>query len=820
MKRLFDVYGGFVSRRPWIALALVLAITIVAIVGLSVTAPQADPEESFLPSGSELVAAQGALDESFPQFAALESIQVVLRGPVLTPGGVVDSLMTNRAVVETPELAPMLIDERPPVSIGGLVLAMVAGPGGDPRSVDPATLSQADIDAAIADPANAGLAETLESFIARDGDGAIVGGIGVIVVNAVGSEQEVVDAQLAADEAVQAVPLAAVDAARTFSPGKLTADSDAAAAFAVLMLVAFVVIGILLFVFYRQLSDVFLSLGGLILTIVWALGFQGLLGPDGLGVIGAPSVMAQMVPIILIGLCVDYGIQVTSRYRETVVEGEAAREGVSDAVSHVMLPLGLAGGTTIISFLTNLAGDIDGMADFGVVAGVGVASGLIVFLTGVPAARVLLDRRNEARGREPFSRLMNDAIPGAGPLVERLSAASVAKPGAILALTGVFTLVMAGLATQVESEFDQADFVTQGSDSAEDIRFIDEFLGGNTEPVTVLIESDVTSDRTLRNLLDLSEGLEDPVQKPDAVAGPVTSSLGVVASNLPLDAQAELNTLDFGADNPFVVESAVIEEALDIIEGADPAAFASVVAYGAGDDVDRMLVQFDAFSGDLEATRSLIEEVDGLWLGPDEEVTAISGQIIGLEVSDSLTESQGNSIVLTVLAALIVLVLFFWATEFRPMLAVLSVLPIGLVLVWVLGTMAILGYSYNVITAMITALSIGIGVDYTIHVTHRFLEEREHGSHTLAEALAKVMRTTGGALIGSALTTALGFLVLVFAPVPPMGQFGLLTAITVGYSLVAAIVVLPPMLVIWAAYHDWRAVHLGGLEIAVREEEE
>ena len=45
-----------------------------------------------------------------------------------------------------------------------------------------------------------------------------------------------------------------------------------------------------------------------------------------------------------------------------------------------------------------------------------------------------------------------------------------------------------------------------------------------------------------------------------------------------------------------------------------------------------------------------------------------------------------------------------------------------------------------------------------------------------------------------------------------MGQFGLLTAITVLYSLIAAIVVLPPMLVIWAAYHDWRIEHMTHVE--------
>lgn len=792
-------------------MGLVGAITVVAIFGFSLTVDQADPEDSFLPSGSALVAAQDALEESFPQFASLEAVQVVLRGDVLTPGGVVDSIATNAAVLGNEDLAQYLVAERPPVSIGGLILTMIAGPGGDPTTVDPSSLTQADIDDAIA-TAPAPLAAALEDLVARDSTGAVVGGIGVVTVNAAGEPQDVIDAQLAADRAVKDVELVALESARTFSSGKLTDDSDAAAAFALLMLAALGVIALLLFVFYRQISDVVLSVGGLILTIVWALGFQGLLGPDGLGIIGAPSVMGQMVPIIMIGLCVDYGIQVTSRYRESLAEGSDSESAMGEGVSHVMLPLGLAGTTTIISFFTNVFGDIDGMADFGIVAGVGVASGLIVFLTGVPAARVLLDRRRVAAGKPLSKQLMNNAIPGAGALVERISAVSVAKPAAILAVTGAFTVLMGGLATQVESEFDSADFVARGSESAEDIDFLDDFLGGNTEPVTVLIESDITSDRTLRNMLDLSEGLEDPVQQPDAVASDVNSSLGVFFEELPLETQAEIAALNVGTDNPLVIPPDIVQASLDIMEASDPEGFAAVVAYGDGDTGDRTLVQFDALSGDADATGALIGDIEGLWLGPDEEVASLSGQIIGLEVSDSLTDSQGTSIVLTILAAVFVLLVFFWITEFRPMLAVLSVLPIGLVLIWVLGTMALLGYSYNVITAMITALSIGIGVDYTIHVTHRFVEEREHGSHSLSDALSKVMTTTGGALIGSALTTALGFLVLVFAPVPPMGQFGVLTAITVVYALIASIVVLPPMLVIWAAYHDWRAEHVTGLE--------
>ncbi len=806
MSKLFGVYGRWVGKRPWTALLAVAAVTVVAVVGFTMTEETADLQDAFLPESSELVAAMDKLTESFPASAELEAVQVVLRGDVRSPAGAADSVAATAAAATHPGLSQYLFAARPPVSPGGLIASMVAGPGGDPRSVDLASLSQADIDAAIADDANAELRAVLEELTARDSTGAVVGGIGVVTVNAGGDADGLVEAQLAVDDAVKAVPLGELDSARTASSGKNDKESDdsSQSSMALLMAIAFAVIAVLLVLFYRQLSDVILSMGGLVLTIVWALGFQGLLGPGGAGVIGAPSVLGQMVPVMLIGLCVDYGIQGTARYREIRAEGDGASEGISKSVGSVMLPLGLAGVTTIVSFLTNLIGDISGLADFGVVAAIGVLSGLIVFLTGVPAVRVLLDRRADAKGKQPQLRPIDQAIPGAGTLVGNIGNATVRKPSVILVATGVVTLFFGALTTQLGTEFNSADFLPDGTESKEDVLFLTDNLGGNTEPVTVLVESEITNDRTLRNLLDFAAAIEDPSQKPAAVSSDITNSLGIYYQSLPADVQDQISEeLRLGFASPLQINSAAIEQVLQTMRNHDPATFDSLVSYGADGEDDRTILQFNALTGDADATRDLFADVDGLWFGDDDDITPIANEITSLEVTDSLTASQATSIVLTIVAALVVLVLFFWVTEFRPMLAVLSVLPILLVLVWVLGTMVLLGYSYNVITALITALSIGIGVDYTIHVTHRFVEEIEHGKK-IAEAINVTMRTTGGALLGSALTTALGFTVLVFSPIAPMGQFGLLTAITVSYSLIAAVVVLPPMLVSWAAYHAWR----------------
>lgn len=808
MKRFSTSYGRFVASRPWYALATVFAITCLAVFGLSLTADQAAEQDAFLPSSSELVAATESLATGFPESSALEAIQVVMRGNVLTPQGAADAFAVTEVAATSDALSSFVVVSRPAISPGHVLKQILAGPEGDPSAIDLARVSQADIDEALADGRAGGSRALLESLIARDENGDPIGGIGAITVNANDDLDGLIDAQVAVDREVQTTDLRELDTARTLSNGKNITESNetSASSLAVLMAIAFTVIALLLAVFYRQATDVVFSVASLLLTIVWALGFQGLLGPEGLGVIGAPTFLSTIVPVMMIGLCVDYGIQGTSRYREALAGGRDAADAISESVAAVMLPLGLAGGTTIISFLTNLFGDISGLGDFGVVAGAGIASGLVIFLTAVPALRILVDRRRQAAGKALTTRSLDRAIPGAGTLVGNVGAVAVRRPGLILVAAGILTLALGGAATQLESTFDSNDFLADGTETKEDVVFVQDFLGANTEPVTVLIEANVANERTARNLIELSIALEDPDRRPDAVSGGVTASVGEVFESVSPSIQGQVLTA-FTPDplSPLIIEDAAIKEGLDLLQAADPSAFDAVVSYGVDGQPDRTILQFNAFTGDVERTRQLIEDIDSLWFGDDDEITTIANGITAIEVTDSLTNSQGTSIALTIVAAIIVLVLFFWATEFRPMLALLSVLPILLVLTWVLGTMVILGYSYNVITALITALSIGIGVDYTIHITHRFLDEREHGAATIAEAIDTTMRTTGGALIGSAITTALGFAVLVFSPIPPMGQFGLLTAITVGYSLIAAIVVLPPMLVVWAAYHDWRS---------------
>ena len=245
----------------------------------------------------------------------------------------------------------------------------------------------------------------------------------------------------------------------------------------------------------------------------------------------------------------------------------------------------------------------------------------------------------------------------------------------------------------------------------------------------------------------------------------------------------------------------LLQEFLDRLRVKDPAVAHVLVDNPEG--VDSLLIQFPAYTGDPDATKALQEDIEALWFGEDGTVTASSGSIISLTVTDEITGRQTQAISTTIAVAVGILAIFFWVTLRQPVLALVAVAPIVFVLIWVLGTMALLGIPYTLVTSIITALSIGIGVDYTIHIIHRYREEFSRLRNP-EQAAIRTLATAGSALLGSALTTALGLGALVLSPLLASQQFGITAAITIAYSLIVSIVLVPPAMTVWGSYQNMR----------------
>ena len=429
-------------------------------------------------------------------------------------------------------------------------------------------------------------------------------------------------------------------------------------------------------------------------------------------------------------------------------------------------------------------------------------------LTLLSSSRALLDRWRAGRGSLPPVRPISGAIPGVGPAIEALGGMLARRPTPFLLVIGVATLLLGVAFTHIVTVFNTNDFLPSGGEAIRHIETLDAAFGGSTGTVKVLIEAEITDHRTVRNILDFSVAFSDDLRRPEGVVSGIESSLGLLLVDWIIDDgtpgdnyDSQLREITLAADD-FRLDPVEIQAVIDRLEELDPEGFAEV-AVNDPNGPDTLLVQFKALTGDQERAERMVDDIDGLWFGPRDEMTPTSGEIVGIEVANALTGNQTTGIIITIIAALVILCLFFWITGGRPALGFIAVAPIVMALFCVLGTMTLLGIPYNVITALITALSIGIGVDYTIHIIHRYQEEFAH-SRDAEAAARRTLGTTGSALLGSALTTALGLGVLIFSSLPPFQQFGMVTAITIAYSLIAAIVIVPPAMILWAAYQNYR----------------
>ncbi|RJU87727.1 MAG: hypothetical protein DWB89_01000 [Candidatus Poseidoniales archaeon] len=148
-----------------------------------------------------------------------------------------------------------------------------------------------------------------------------------------------------------------------------------------------------------------------------------------------------------------------------------------------------------------------------------------------------------------------------------------------------------------------------------------------------------------------------------------------------------------------------------------------------------------------------------------------------------------------------VLAIFFsilWGT--RPlMLATITTAPIFLMIVWLYAIVGIAGYGLNMVTVSIAAISLGVGIDYVIHIIERFREEKEKGMSTM-NSIEAVGGASGIALFGSAMSDITGFAIINQSEMGFFSTFGLFCAIMIGLSLIASLVLAPAALGL--AYRD------------------
>ena len=795
---MYDILGKIsrlITARPWITLAVLFALTVLFGSGASLREPPADIV-SALPKGSAVAQASAERDELFDESGDVRVVTLLFHGDALTPDGLaqMDSLLAD--IVGEPSVAELLAPTNPVIAPSVLVKALLQVDGFD-------SVTQAEIENLRGPPE---LLAALDAMTGTDTDGAQVA-VASIRMRDTG-DQAVVDAERKIDGIAAGSEGSLEVSSISFTVIEDESRRATEEGMGPLVMLALLIIAGLILLFMRTLSDLFLTLAGLVVSLVWIFGAEGWLGPRGLGLTGPPNALTSMVPIIVIGLTVDYAIQTVSHYREQRAAGAQVAEAARVGLRNVIVPLLLAAVTTIVSLLVNLFSPVEMMGDFGVVAGMGVGLSLIVMLTLIPAGRAIIDRRRESRGNLQPPRAIAGALPGVERAAALLGREVTRRPAPYIIAVLAVTIGLGYAATGLKSEFSIRDLLPEGGSVLEDLDTLDKAVGGSTEITSVIIKAEATETRTLLNLQSFRQALVDEQLRPQAAAGPVILSYDLLVNDWVADDgtpgdkyDPELAALYRKASAGVRLDAAMMQELIDRIEAMDPDLRHTLV--NNPDGIDTLLVQFPAYTGEPEASRRLQEDVKAIWPGDDDAITATSETIISFAVSDSIRDRQTESIGTTVFVAIVVLALSFQLTVRQPLLSIVAVAPTMLVLFSVLGTMALLDIPYTLITSIITALSIGLCVDYTIHLIHRYREEYTRLRNPEKAAVSTLV-TTGSALLGSALTTALGIGVLAASPMAASQQFGLTAAITIVYSLVVSVLLVPPAMTIWGAYQNMR----------------
>lgn len=641
----------------------------------------------------------------------------------------------------------------------------------------------------LSTPAGAQLAGLLSSDDLDPDRPSSRAALGLVVLDARLDDEAAADAAVEVRDALDELELSAVELAVVGEPLLERASSELTATELPRLLgISVLLITLVLALVFRRVGDVLISLGGLALALVWTFGIGALLGPGWLGRTGPFNQITTVVPVLVAGLGIDFALHLINRDRE-----EQTAHGVDRAAALAVATVGgalvLTSVTTAVGFLTNLASPLAPIRDFGVFTAVGVLSAFAVMVVVVPSARTLLDRRRERRHPERAER-SGQSTPF--PLVGPVARFSRTHPLVVIAATVALSAAALLGALAVPTTFSTDDFIPEQSRAADALAEVEARFGDDvSERTFVRLDGPLTEVGVAREVAALGERF--------AELDGVRSALGRALVDSPVSVLTEVAATEpelaeqlapLGWDGEGFADDADVAAIYATLEQQAPERAAQVLE----PDGDRQLLVLQttaAQDGAVELQEQLLEQLEPLEQA-GVELTVASQQLVFADTLDALTGSQLQSIAITVLAAALLLTAYFRWRARSWTLGLIAMLPTVLVAIWVVGTMWLLDLSFNVLTITIGSLAIAIGVDYGIHICHRFHEECERRS--VEHAIQHTIERTGGSLAASAATTAAGFGVLMFSSILPIQQFGIITALTIVYSVVAAVVVLPAVL--------------------------
>jgi len=176
---------------------------------------------------------------------------------------------------------------------------------------------------------------------------------------------------------------------------------------------------------------------------------------------------------------------------------------------------------------------------------------------------------------------------------------------------------------------------------------------------------------------------------------------------------------------------------------------------------------------------------------PDYQIEITGMPFVDITMDRSLINSQIGSILIALV--FVIIVIGFVLKSFKY--GLLATVPIVTAIAILFGIMGLTGISLNIATVLVASVALGIGIDYSIHIISHFNHLR--ATHDKIESVvSQSILTSGRAIIINFVAVSSGFLVLVFSDMIPLVYFGVLIAVSMISSGLAALTLLPSILLL------------------------
>ena len=557
----------------------------------------------------------------------------------------------------------------------------------------------------------------------------------------------------------------------------------------------FVFLVIMLSIIFRQARFVLLPLCSCAFAVVIMMGLLGLTGWP------VTVISSNFISLMLI-LTMSMNVHLIVRYRQLGRDftGQDQTQLVSNTVRHMVWPCLYTALTTMIGFGSLVVSDIKPVVDFGWMMTLGLGVTFITSFLLFPSILVSLDRRITAPGSEevPFTASLARITEKSGNGV-----VVIALLLAALSLYGVSRL-------KVENSF--VNYFSDSTEIHQGLKLIDDELGG-TAPMDVVLNFDPAreygeeetpegagNDDEFADLDDLFGGFDTEPADPADTWFTAYKIDRIKAVHDYLDNQPEIGKV--------LSLASVLRLAEDLNEGEEFDAFELAVInkklpreikeqlidpyISIEDNEARINIRILDSLPDLRRKRFL-EKINAdlrAQLGLGEDEFQISGMMVLYNnMLQSLFTSQLETLGVVMLGIALMLLVLFRSVS----LAVIGILPNILAAGIILGLMGILDIPLDMMTITIAAITIGIAVDNSIHYIYRFREEYP-GKPDYVSTLYYCHANIGRAVFYTAITIIIGFSILVTSNFIPTIYFGLLTALAMFIALLAALTLLPRLI--------------------------